>query len=220
MTWLAPRRPHEHGAAEGVVAATAPNPRSHPGALWPEAKSAVVVGQTYAPGDDPLALLERKGEGLISAYAARRDYHDVLKGKLKTLAQWLAGETGADVKVFVDTAPLMEKPLLARESLMRCVSGLLLTTANFADVVRGLPTSGLKTKASAAAGEREAYYGADIGWLRTPVVSRRDLQEGARSGPLIVEEYDTTTVVRPGWQAVLDRWSNIVLTHAQAVDRA
>jgi epoxyqueuosine reductase len=117
MIWLEPRRPAEHGAAEGAVAATARNPRSHPSALWPEAKSAVVVGQTYAPADDPLALIERKGEGLISAYAARRDYHDVVKGKLKTLAQWLAGETRADVKVFVDTAPLMEKPLAERAGL-------------------------------------------------------------------------------------------------------
>ncbi len=91
--------------------------RAHPNALWPEAHSAVIVGQSYAPEDDSLALLAQKGEGLVSAYAARRDYHDVIKGKLKQLAQWLARETQADVKVFVDTAPLMEKPLAQRAGL-------------------------------------------------------------------------------------------------------
>ncbi|MEQ1708306.1 MAG: tRNA epoxyqueuosine(34) reductase QueG [Terricaulis sp.] len=91
--------------------------RAHPQALWPDAKSAVLVGQSYAPGDDSLALLQHKRDGLVSAYAARRDYHDVIKGKLKTFAQWLARETGAEVKVFVDTAPLMEKPLAERAGL-------------------------------------------------------------------------------------------------------
>jgi epoxyqueuosine reductase len=92
-------------------------PRSHPTALWPEARSAILVGQSYAPAENSLDLLQAKGEGLVSAYAARRDYHDVIKGKLKQLAQWLARETGADVKVFVDTAPLMEKPLAQRAGL-------------------------------------------------------------------------------------------------------
>ncbi len=85
--------------------------RAHPQKLWAEAKSAIVVGANYAPPDDSLAWLEARDRGLVSAYAARRDYHDVLKGKLKQLAQWLARESGGDVKVFVDTAPLMEKPL-------------------------------------------------------------------------------------------------------------
>jgi epoxyqueuosine reductase len=93
------------------------NPRSHPSALWPAAKSAVLVGQSYAPADDSLALLEQKQHGLVSAYAARRDDHDVVKGKLKQLAQWLARESGEEVKVFVDTAPLMEKPLAERAGL-------------------------------------------------------------------------------------------------------
>lgn len=93
------------------------NRRSHPQELWPQAKSAVLVGQSYAPGDDPIALLQHKDQGLVSAYAARRDYHDVIKNKLKQLAQWLARETGAEVKVFVDTAPLMEKPLAERAGL-------------------------------------------------------------------------------------------------------
>jgi len=91
--------------------------RVHPNALWPEAKSAIVVGQSYAPQDDAIALLKHKERGIVSAYAARRDYHDVIKGKLKHLAQWLARETGEDVKVFVDTAPLMEKPLAQRAGL-------------------------------------------------------------------------------------------------------
>lgn len=91
--------------------------RSHPNALWAEAKSAILVGQSYAPDDDAIALLEEKQSGLVSAYAARRDYHDVIKGKLKQLAQWLAKESGEEVKVFVDTAPLMEKPLAQRAGL-------------------------------------------------------------------------------------------------------
>lgn len=91
--------------------------RGHPLLLWPEAQSAILVGQSYAPQDDSIALLQRTQDGLVSAYAARRDYHDVIKGKLKSLAQWLARETGAEVKVFVDTAPLMEKPLAQRAGL-------------------------------------------------------------------------------------------------------
>ncbi|MGH6951554.1 MAG: tRNA epoxyqueuosine(34) reductase QueG [Vitreimonas sp.] len=91
--------------------------RAHPTALWANARSAVLVGQSYAPADDSIALLEEKQSGLVSAYAARRDYHEVVKGKLKQLAQWLARETGAEVKVFVDTAPLMEKPLAERAGL-------------------------------------------------------------------------------------------------------
>ncbi|WP_395645133.1 tRNA epoxyqueuosine(34) reductase QueG [Terricaulis sp.] len=91
--------------------------RAHPTKLWPEAKSAIVVGQSYAPEADSLSLLGEKRRGLVSAYAARRDYHEVIKGKLKQLAQWLAQQSGADVKVFVDTAPLMEKPLAERAGL-------------------------------------------------------------------------------------------------------
>lgn len=91
--------------------------RAHPRALWPQARSAVMIGQSYSPHDDSIALLKERRSGLVSAYAARRDYHDVIKGKLKELAQWLAHEMGADVKVFVDTAPLMEKPLAQRAGL-------------------------------------------------------------------------------------------------------
>lgn len=91
--------------------------RRHPQKLWPEARSAVILGQSYAPEDDSLALLSERDSGLVSAYAARRDYHDVLKSKLKEFGAWLARETGAEVKVFVDTAPLMEKPLAQRAGL-------------------------------------------------------------------------------------------------------
>ena len=71
----------------------------------------------YGPDLDPLARLEHRETGVISVYALNRDYHDVVKGKLKQLAQWLARETEADVKVFVDTAPLMEKPLAHKAGL-------------------------------------------------------------------------------------------------------
>jgi epoxyqueuosine reductase len=85
--------------------------RANPLTLWPEARSAVMLAMSYAPEIDPLQRLEAKDTGVISVYALGRDYHDVIKGKLKLLAQWLARETGRGVKVFVDTAPLMEKPL-------------------------------------------------------------------------------------------------------------
>ena len=85
--------------------------RVSPEALWPEAKSAIVLAMNYHQNLDAFARLEKKSEGVISVYALNRDYHDVIKGKLKHLAAWFAGESGAHVKVFVDTAALMEKPL-------------------------------------------------------------------------------------------------------------
>jgi epoxyqueuosine reductase len=85
--------------------------RSHPRALWPEAVSVIALGLSYAPADDPLAALARRDRGTISVYARHRDYHDVLKGLLKHLAQFVAARFDAEVKVFVDTAPVMEKPL-------------------------------------------------------------------------------------------------------------
>ncbi|MBI1187341.1 MAG: tRNA epoxyqueuosine(34) reductase QueG [Alphaproteobacteria bacterium] len=91
--------------------------RAHPKALWPAAETAVIVGLSYAPPDNPLNGLERRGEGAVSVYAARRDYHDALKTRLKALARWIAETHGGDVKVFVDTAPLMEKPLAERAGL-------------------------------------------------------------------------------------------------------
>ena len=85
--------------------------RSHPNNLWPDAKSAVVLGMNYGPETDPMATLAQTDAGTISVYARGRDYHDLMKGRLKELAGLLARDTGEDVKVFVDTAPLMEKPL-------------------------------------------------------------------------------------------------------------
>ena len=85
--------------------------RAAPRALWPEAVSVIALGLSYAPEGDALAGLERHDRGNISVYARNRDYHDVFKGMAKHLAQFVAARFGAGVKVFVDTAPVMEKPL-------------------------------------------------------------------------------------------------------------
>jgi epoxyqueuosine reductase len=85
--------------------------RASPDALWPEVKSVIMLGMSYAPAHDPMALAEHPDRARISVYAQGRDYHDVVKGALKRLAGWLAHRAGADVKVFVDTAPVMEKAL-------------------------------------------------------------------------------------------------------------
>jgi epoxyqueuosine reductase len=85
--------------------------RQHPHVLWPEARSAILLGLSYAPDRNPLEALRDKDRGVISVYAQGSDYHDVLKPKLKRVAGALQRASGADVKVFVDTAPLMEKPL-------------------------------------------------------------------------------------------------------------
>ena len=85
--------------------------RSAPAALWEGVRSIIMLGLNYGPTSDPLAVLAQKDRGAISVYARNRDYHDVIKGKLKELAGLLSRRTGAEVKVFVDTAPVMEKPL-------------------------------------------------------------------------------------------------------------
>ena len=85
--------------------------RASPDALWPEVRSVIMLGMSYAPPNDPMALADHPDRARISVYAQGRDYHDVVKGALKRLAGWLAHEAGADVKVFVDTAPVMEKAL-------------------------------------------------------------------------------------------------------------
>ena len=85
--------------------------RSNPKVLWPDAKSAVVLGLSYAPAHDPLASLAQKDQATISVYAQGSDYHDVIKKRLKEIARAIVDEFGGGVKVFVDTAPLMEKPL-------------------------------------------------------------------------------------------------------------
>jgi epoxyqueuosine reductase len=96
--------------------------RSHPRALWPEARSVISLGLSYAPPDDPMATVARPDRGNISVYARNRDYHDLVKGMLKHLAQFIVarcapGNDAPEVKVFVDTAPVMEKPLAQRAGL-------------------------------------------------------------------------------------------------------
>lgn len=85
--------------------------RASPEALWPQARSVIVLGESYATGEDPLAALERRSAGTVSVHARNRDYHVTVKKRLKRLARWLAAEARAEVKVFVDTAPVPEKPL-------------------------------------------------------------------------------------------------------------
>lgn len=85
--------------------------RANPDVLWPEVKSVIMLGMSYAPPHDPMALADQDARARISVYAQGRDYHDVVKGALKRLAGWLVHEAGAGVKVFVDTAPVMEKAL-------------------------------------------------------------------------------------------------------------
>jgi len=85
--------------------------RRSPSVLWPQARSVIMLGMNYGPDRDPMAILDEPDRGAISVYAQRKDYHDVLKAKLKRIAGQFAALSGADVKVFVDTAPLMEKPL-------------------------------------------------------------------------------------------------------------
>jgi epoxyqueuosine reductase len=85
--------------------------RADPAALWPEVRSVIMLGMNYAPADDPMALAEYPDRARISVYARGRDYHDVVKGALKRLAGWLVHRGGGGVKVFVDTAPVMEKAL-------------------------------------------------------------------------------------------------------------
>ncbi|MFM2149506.1 MAG: tRNA epoxyqueuosine(34) reductase QueG [Pseudomonadota bacterium] len=86
--------------------------RAHPQALWPEAVSVIALGLNYGPDSDPMASLAQRDRGTISVYAQGRDYHDVVKKRLKALGQWMAQRfKGSELKVFVDTAPVMEKPL-------------------------------------------------------------------------------------------------------------
>ena len=91
--------------------------RADPAALWPEVRSIVMLAEPYTPVHDPLAVLERREVGAISVYAQNRDYHDVVKARLKRLGRWLIEAHGGEIKVFVDTAPVMEKPLAAAAGL-------------------------------------------------------------------------------------------------------
>ena len=85
--------------------------RADPAALWPEARAVVMLADSYAPDRDPLAVLGQPDRGAISVYAQGADYHDTVKKRLKRLGRWLIGRAGGEIKVFVDTAPVMEKPL-------------------------------------------------------------------------------------------------------------
>ena len=91
--------------------------RNHPQNLWAEAKSAIVLGLNYGPETDPLTTLSQNEKATISVYARNRDYHDIIKGRLKEIGGLIARDTSEDIKVFVDTAPLMEKPLAAMSGL-------------------------------------------------------------------------------------------------------
>lgn len=91
--------------------ASEPPRRASPRVLWSDVRSVVMLGMNYGPDENPLALLEQKTRGNISVYARGDDYHDLIKKRLKTLARWLLAKAGGDVKVFVDTAAVMEKPL-------------------------------------------------------------------------------------------------------------
>ena len=103
--WLALGRHGQMGWMEETAAR-----RADPLTLWPDAKSVIMLAMNYGPESDPLDLLERHDRAAISVYARNRDYHDLVKKRLKQVARWLAEESGAEVKVFVDTAPVMEKP--------------------------------------------------------------------------------------------------------------
>lgn len=95
MAWMADREAWRGSAA----------------ALWPQANSVIMLAETYTPPHDPLAVLAHRDRAAISVYAQGRDYHDLVKRRLKRLGRWLVDATGAEIKVFVDTAPVMEKPL-------------------------------------------------------------------------------------------------------------
>ena len=98
-----------HGSMDWIVETI--ERRAEPATLWPQARSIIVVAMNYGPDRDPRDVLEKRDRGAISVYAQNRDYHDVMKGRLKEIAGKIVARTGGDVKVFVDTAPVMEKPL-------------------------------------------------------------------------------------------------------------
>jgi epoxyqueuosine reductase len=91
--------------------------RADPRVLWPQVRSVIMLGFNYGPEHDPLAILKRRERGAVSVYAQGEDYHEIIKPRLKTLARWLIARAGGDVKVFVDTAAVMEKPLAAAAGL-------------------------------------------------------------------------------------------------------
>jgi epoxyqueuosine reductase len=94
-----------------------PERRADPRGLWPDVRSVIMLGVNYGPDEDPLAILTQRARGAISVYAQGDDYHDVIKKRLKELARWLVATAPCDVKVFVDTAAVMEKPLAQASGL-------------------------------------------------------------------------------------------------------
>ncbi|MBL8701320.1 MAG: tRNA epoxyqueuosine(34) reductase QueG [Alphaproteobacteria bacterium] len=104
-----------HGTMDWM--ATHADRRGDPRVLWPAARSIVMLGVNHAPDTDPLAALAMRDRAALATYAVRRDYHDVVKSRLKALARWMVDALGGAVKVFVDTAPVMEKPLAAAAGL-------------------------------------------------------------------------------------------------------
>jgi epoxyqueuosine reductase len=91
--------------------------RGNPSALWPDVRSVVMLGMNYGPDTDPLAVLRERSLAAISVYAKGEDYHELIKARLKEVARWLVANAGGEVKVFVDTAAVMEKPLAASAGL-------------------------------------------------------------------------------------------------------
>jgi epoxyqueuosine reductase len=98
-----------HGEMDWLAAH--PERRANPRVLWPGVRSVIMLGVNYGPDENPLAVLEQRTRGAISVYAQGDDYHDLIKKRLKVLARWLVSTSGGEVKVFVDTAAVMEKPL-------------------------------------------------------------------------------------------------------------
>jgi epoxyqueuosine reductase len=97
--------------------ATTAERRGDPRRLWPAVRSVIMLGMNYGPDRDPLAILAQRDRGAVSVYAQGEDYHEIIKPRLKLLARWLIVQAGGDVKVFVDTAAVMEKPLAAAAGL-------------------------------------------------------------------------------------------------------
>jgi epoxyqueuosine reductase len=104
-----------HGDMDWLAAR--PERRADPRVLWPEVRSIIMLGVNYGPDENPLAILQQRSHGAISVYAQGDDYHDLIKKRLKALARWLVATSGCDVKVFVDTAAVMEKPLAQASGL-------------------------------------------------------------------------------------------------------
>ena len=98
-----------HGDMDWLAAR--PERRADPRVLWPDVRSIIMLGVNYGPDENPLAILQQRSRGAISVYAQGDDYHDLIKKRLKALARWLVATSGGEVKVFVDTAAVMEKPL-------------------------------------------------------------------------------------------------------------